>query len=99
MRFVRAYCDYHRLDTPRYWRSRSGYEVDFVFENLAVEVEAKGTVGARDMKGLRALREEGLLADYLLVAMEPQARVVDGIRIVPWADFLDERWSGHHGNG
>ena len=91
---IKAYCDYHRLDSPRYWRSRSGFEVDFVFENLAVEVKAKRVVGARDMKGLRALREECLLADYLLVTMEPQRRVVEGIQIVPWADFLDELWGG-----
>ena len=91
---IKAYCDYHRLDSPRYWRSRSGFEVDFVFENLAVEIKAKRVVGARDMKGLRALREERLLADYLLVTMEPQRRVVEGIQIVPWADFLDELWGG-----
>ena len=95
---IKAYCDYHRLDTPGYWRSRSGFEVDFVFENLAVEVKAKRTVGARDMKGLRALREECLLADYLLVSMEPRTRVVDGIRIVPWSAFLDELWSGRLGS-
>ena len=95
---VKAYCDYHRMDTPRYWRSRSGFEVDFVFENLAVEVKAKRTVGVRDLKGLRALRDEHLLADYLLVAMEPARRVVDGIRILPWCDFLDELWGGGLGS-
>lgn len=91
---IKAFCDYHRLDTPRYWRSRSGFEVDFVFENLAVEVKAKRTVGARDMKGLRALREERLFAHHLLVSMEPTTRVVDGIRITPWSNFLDELWRG-----
>ena len=91
---IRAFCDYHRLDPPRYWRSKSKLEVDFVFEDLAVEVKAKKNVGARDLKGLRALREEGLFTHYLLVSMEPIPRVVDGIRILPWSDFLDRLWGG-----
>ena len=48
----------------------------------------------RDLKGLRALREENLCSDYLLVSMEPAPRVVDGLRILPWADFLDRLWDG-----
>ena len=91
---IRAFCDYHRLVPPRYWRSKSKLEVDFVFEDLAVEVKAKKNVSARDLKGLRALREEGLFTHYLLVSMEPAPRVVDGIRILPWSDFLDRLWGG-----
>ena len=91
---IKAFCDYHRLDSPRYWRSKSKFEVDFLFEGLAVEVKAKKHVGARDLKGLRALREENLCSDYLLVSMEPAPRVVDGLRILPWADFLDRLWDG-----
>ena len=62
---IKAWCDHRRLDTPRYWRSKSQFEVDFVFEGLAVEVKAKTHVGARDMRGIKALREEGL-CDRLL---------------------------------
>ena len=91
---IKAFCDYHRLDTPAYWRSKSKFEVDFVFEDLAVEVKAKKNVTGRDLKGLRALREEGLFAHYLLVSMEPMAREMDGIRILPWMDFLDSLWGG-----
>ena len=91
---IKAFCDYRRLDTPRYWRSRSKFEVDFVFGDVAVEVKAKRVVGARDLRGIRALREEGLFERYVVVAMETVAREVDGIRILPWAVFLDELWSG-----
>lgn len=92
---VKAFCDYHRLDTPRYWRSKSKFEVDLVFEDLAVEVKATKHVSARDLRGLRALREEGLLTHYVLVSMEPLPRVVDGIRILPWTEFLNRLWSRH----
>ena len=91
---IKAFCDYHRLDTPRYWRSKSRFEVDFVFESLAVEVKAKKNVSERDLKGLRALREEGRFNHYLLVSMEPEPRAVDGLRILPWPDFLDRLWGG-----
>ena len=91
---IKAYCDYHRLQTPRYWRSKSGFEVDFVFEGVAVETKAKAVVGARDLRGLRALREEGVFEHYILVSMEPRGRLVDGIRILPWQIFIDELWDG-----
>lgn len=91
---IKAFCDYHRLDTPRYWRSKSNIEVDFLVGNLAVEVKAKRVVGKRDMRGLVALRDEDLLEGYIVVCMESTPRTVDGIRIMPWANFLDELWSG-----
>ena len=91
---IKAFCDYHRLHTPAYWRSKSRIEVDFVFEDLAIAVKAKKNVIARDLKGLRALREEGMFTHYLLVSMEPMTREVDGIRILPWSDFLDGLWGG-----
>ena len=91
---IKAFCDYHRLDTPRYWRSKSNIEVDFLVGNIAVEVKAKRVVGKRDMRGLVALRDEGLFEGYIVVCMESTPRTVDGIRIMPWANFLDELWGG-----
>ena len=91
---IKAFCDYRLLDTPRYWRSRSQFEVDFLFADTAVEVKAKRVVGARDLRGIRALREEGLFERYVVVSMETAPREVDGIRILPWAVFLDELWDG-----
>ena len=91
---IKAWCDHHRLDTPRYWRSKSQFEVDFLFQDVAVEVKAKTHVGPRDMKGIKALREEGLCADYVIVSLEPRPRRVDGVSILPWTVFLDRLWEG-----
>lgn len=63
-----------------------------MFEDLAMEAKATKHVSARDLRGLRALREEGLFTHYVLVSMEPGPRQVDGIRILPWAEFLDRLW-------
>ena len=91
---IKAFCDYHRLETPRYWRSRSKFEVDFVLADLAVEVKAARAVGRRDLKGLRALAEEKLFSRHILVSMDPYPRVVDGIDVLPWDAFLDQLWGG-----
>ncbi len=91
---IKGFCDYHLLDPPRYWRSKSQFEVDFVVGELAVEVKAKKAVSHRDLRGLRALREENRLSHYVLVSLEPMARRVDGIDILPWREFLTRLWRG-----
>jgi predicted AAA+ superfamily ATPase len=93
---IKAYCDERLIDPPRYWRSKSQFEVDFLFADRAVEVKASRTVDARNLRGLKALREEQFLQRYQLVCMEPRPRVVDGIEIVPWEAFLDELWESAH---
>lgn len=91
---IKAFCDYHLINTPQYWRSKSGFEVDFLFADIALEVKAKRVVGARDLRGLRALREENLFAQHLLVCMEPWPRMVDGVQVLPWEAFLERLWGG-----
>ena len=63
-----------------------------MFEELAVGVKATRHVSARDLRALRALREEGLFTRYVLVSMEPRPRLVEGVRILPWTEFLDRLW-------
>jgi hypothetical protein len=48
----------------------------------------------RDLRGLRALKEEALLKHYVVVSLEPRPRTVDGIRILPWQQFLEQLWAG-----
>jgi hypothetical protein len=40
------------------------------------------------------LKEEALLKHYLVVSLEARARTVDGIRILPWQQFLAQLWAG-----
>ena len=79
-----------------YWRSLSGYEVDFILmEKIAIETKTTRRHTQRDLKGLKALKEEGLFERYILVCNEDYAQLTDdGIEIVPWRIFLDELWSG-----
>jgi len=78
-----------------FWRSTSGFEVDFIIgDHTAVEAKAKENVSPQDLKSLRALREENICKRYLCVCLEPRSREVDGIRILPFGEFLSALWTG-----
>jgi len=90
-----TFIDYTEPMPLAYWRSTSNFEVDFVLaDTTAIEVKGKEPVGERDLRGLRALKEEALLKHYLVVSLERRPRTVDGIRILPWQDFLEQLWAG-----
>jgi predicted AAA+ superfamily ATPase len=90
-----CYRDYISGDTLHYWRSTSGFEVDFIIgDHTAVEVKAKANVSLADIKSLRALAEEQQLKRYLCVSLEPRARILAGVTIVPFQEFLETLWGG-----
>jgi predicted AAA+ superfamily ATPase len=92
---LRSYLDTSSQGGLCYWRSKSGFEVDFVLnERTAIEAKAKAPVGQRDLRGLAALREEGLLKRYLVVSLEQRPRRTEGIEILPWRSFLEQLWAG-----
>jgi predicted AAA+ superfamily ATPase len=91
-----AWRDYRSPRTAlNYWRSTSGFEVDFILGNhTALEVKASSRINDRDLRGLRALKEEGLLSRYVVVSREPTARLTfDGIEILPWTEFFGQLWA------
>jgi predicted AAA+ superfamily ATPase len=88
------------IDTRRpgmdlhYWRSTSQFEVDFILGgHTAIEVKATRDVSSRDLRGLKALSEEGLMKRLLLVCQEQAPRRIGEILVLPWKDFLERLWS------
>ena len=80
-----------------YWRSQSGFEVDFIIANkTAIEVKGSKTIGSHDLKGLNALMEEKHFKKYILVCFEKVPRKVGAIEILPWNIFLTKLWSGEY---
>jgi predicted AAA+ superfamily ATPase len=76
--------DYGGQESLSYWRSTSGFEVDFVVgEHTAIEVKATASVGAHHLRGLRALAEEHILKRLVCLCLEPRVRRVGEILIVP----------------
>jgi predicted AAA+ superfamily ATPase len=96
-----AYQAYRNPDLPlHYWRTSSGMEVDFVVGDLdvALEVKASARVHDGDLKGMRTLLSEQRPKHALVVCMESLSRVTnDGIRILPWKEFLSLLWAGELG--
>jgi predicted AAA+ superfamily ATPase len=93
-RELRSALDYGLAETLHYWRSTSGFEVDFLLnENLSIEVKGKSVIRGDELKGLRALREENKSIKCLVVALVERAQLVDGIEILPWQEFLGRLWN------
>ena len=95
---IKACIDYSMTDDELYfWRTREGYEVDFVIENkVAIEVKTSKNITGKELKGLREFMKENAVKDYIIVCRELfERKTDDGIRIMPWKLFLDSLWSGN----
>lgn len=96
MHEIVSYSDAFRRDAEiAYWRTRTNLEVDFVVnEDVAIEAKTTHNATKDDLKGLRAIGDEGTFRHRILVSDEPRPREVDGISILPWRNFIDRLWSG-----
>jgi len=89
-----SYRDYRTSEPLAYWRSTSGFEVDFLLgDHTAVEAKAKETIGPQDLRGLGALAEEERLQRLLCVSLEPRRRTVGKIQIWPHREFVEALWA------
>jgi predicted AAA+ superfamily ATPase len=91
---IRAYLSYKRKKSElTYWRSTHGYEVDFLIgRETAIEVKASQKVSARDIKGLKALKEENVFKNYILVSQDPINTSKDNFQALHWEKFLEDLW-------
>ncbi len=96
---LRAYLDYSgQINSGKlqYWRSSSGFEVDFILnERVAIETKTTKHLTVRDLRGIKALMEEGLMEKYIIVTREDRPyEVATNITSMPWKYFLTELWAG-----
>ena len=94
---IAAYRGYHELDFPiNYWRTKTGLEVDFILGAGEVALEVKGgtRLDSKDMHGSRAFLKEYKPKKSIIVSNEKEPRVVNGITVMPWKDFLCALWQG-----
>jgi predicted AAA+ superfamily ATPase len=88
-----SYSDYVSGEPLSYWRSTSGFEVDFILgDHTAIEVKAKENLSTQDLKPLRALAEEKKLKRYLCVSLEPRRRNLENVIVLPLREFLEALW-------
>ena len=87
--------DYVSGQPLSYWRSTSGFEVDFLIgDHTAVELKATAHVSPGDLRSLRALAEERVVKRLLCVSLDPRTRRVGEVQVLPLARFLERLWGG-----
>lgn len=95
MHELTSYSHYISGETISYWRSTSGFEVDFIVgDHTAVEVKAKENLSVHDLKPLQALAEEKKLKRYLCVSLESRMRKIGDVTVLPYKKFLEALWGG-----
>ena len=92
-----AYSSYSEIDFPiRYWRTKTGYEVDFILGDgeVAVEVKSSNQISRKDMRPLLAFSEEFHPRQASIVCNESEERRSGKVKIIPWTLFLKRLWGG-----
>jgi len=90
---LKVYTDLKVGRKINYWRSKSGFEVDFILnDKTAIEVKGTKNISKNDLRGLIALKEEKKLKNYIVVSFEDKERTTEGINILPWKKFLEILW-------
>jgi len=84
----------------RYWRTSTGFEVDFILGEMdvALEIKASRNIHSAHTRSIRALREEHLVAQAIIISLEKEPRRLEpGLQVLPWQDFLKRLWAGELG--
>jgi predicted AAA+ superfamily ATPase len=82
-----------------FWQTNHGAEVDLLIAKhgqirAAIEIKVRPRIAGADLSGLRAFREEHAEVPCFVVCTAPHAFEVDGVKVLPWKQFLDrmEEW-------
>jgi predicted AAA+ superfamily ATPase len=85
----------------RYWRTKTGLEVDFILgeAEVAIEVKISRSVHKQELGGLLAFCEEHSPKKAIVVSLDPAPRLLQinsnlAIHILPWEHFLKSLWAG-----
>ncbi len=92
-----AYRSYRDRDFEiKFWRTKSGLEVDFVLGVGEVALEVKGAqrIDKKDLHPLAVFSEEFFPKQAILVCNEKVERLHGKIRLLPWQKFLVLLWDG-----
>jgi predicted AAA+ superfamily ATPase len=90
-----AFRSYFNLDFEiRYWRTKSGLEVDFILGDGEIAIEVKGSkrIDPGDLKGIRTFEEELHPRKCIVVCNEASERKAGNIDIMPYRNFLSSLW-------
>lgn len=98
---LKAYQAYRNPELDiRFWRTSTGFEVDFILGEMdvAIEIKASRNVHSAHTRAIRALLEEHRVARAVIVSLEKHPRTLEpGLQVLPWQDFLQRLWAGEMG--
>ncbi|MBI2520193.1 MAG: ATP-binding protein [Bdellovibrio sp.] len=79
-----------------FWRTHTGYEVDFVLGegHVIIEVKSSKKISLADLKGIEKFSEDQKVKRKIVVCREEKVRQVDDVEILPWEKFLEMLWAG-----
>lgn len=91
-----AYISLNDLDFDiKYWRTKTGLEVDFVVNEIPIEVKISSQVRTKDIKGIVAFcQEHGTKNAYVVSLDERSRQISDQITVLPCQEFLSRLWNG-----
>jgi predicted AAA+ superfamily ATPase len=98
---MRAYLHYTELDYPMfYWRTHDGAEIDFLIDTpeglVAIEVKAAERWQGKFHASIAKMRAERTGSPLRAFGVYTGKRALkeDGVRVLPWAEFLRALWDG-----
>lgn len=84
----------------KYWRTKTGLEVDFILGQgeIAIEVKISNSVKTDKLKGLVAFSQEHKPKHAIVVSLDPGRRRIKvesgtDIIVMPWQEFLEKLWA------
>lgn len=93
---MRAFLSYKRVKKKMsYWRSTTRFEVDLLIDDeTAIEIKATENVQEKHLKGLLALKGEGIFKSFFVVSQDSKKRhLKEGVVVYPWREFLKDLWA------
>jgi predicted AAA+ superfamily ATPase len=98
---LKAYQAYRNPELEiSYWRTSTGYEVDFILGDMQLAIEVKGSqrVHSGHLRGVKALLEEHKVRKAIVVSLDKSPRIIaPAFEVLPWQYFLEALWSGSLG--
>lgn len=91
-----AYLSYtYSTEDLTYWRTSSGYEVDAIIGlgRIAIEIKSTEEVNTRHIKGLKAFLEDFPMARCIVVSLDNEKRLLNGVEVFPVKRFLSALWN------
>jgi len=92
-----AHRHYSGLDyNIKYWRTKTGHEVDFILENglIAIEVKSNTRIDKKHLKNIEQFYMDYKPRTAIIITNEKYSRKVNNILLLPWKVFLSKLWNG-----